>query len=214
MCSSDLGGGAMPSGGDYRGGRQQRDFDQFSGDLGFGYGKGGRDAVPGQGYGRDAGRQDYRGTDVYGRGPDRSGDTGRTGGERGFWDRATDEVSSWFGDDDAERRRRQDARHQGVGPKGYRRSDERMREDISDRLTDDPYIDASDIEVAVEASEVTLSGTVDSRNARRRAEDLIERISGVTHVQNNLRVRSGSESTRQEREAQAQNPGLFNSTKS
>ena len=28
--------------------------------------------------------------------------------ERGFWDRASDEVASWFGDDDAERRRRQD----------------------------------------------------------------------------------------------------------
>jgi hypothetical protein len=31
-------------------------------------------------------------------------------GERGFWDRASDEVASWFGDDDAERRRRQDTR--------------------------------------------------------------------------------------------------------
>ena len=31
-------------------------------------------------------------------------------GERGFWDRASDEVASWFGDDDAERRRRQDNR--------------------------------------------------------------------------------------------------------
>ena len=30
--------------------------------------------------------------------------------ERGFWDRASDEVASWFGDDDAERRRRQDQR--------------------------------------------------------------------------------------------------------
>lgn len=28
--------------------------------------------------------------------------------ERGFWDRASDEVASWFGDDDAERRRHQD----------------------------------------------------------------------------------------------------------
>jgi hypothetical protein len=30
--------------------------------------------------------------------------------ERGFWDRASDEVASWFGDDDAERRRRHDTR--------------------------------------------------------------------------------------------------------
>ena len=28
--------------------------------------------------------------------------------ERGFWDRASDEVASWFGDEDAERRRRRD----------------------------------------------------------------------------------------------------------
>jgi CBS domain-containing protein len=32
------------------------------------------------------------------------------GMERGFWDRASDEVSSWFGDDDAERRRMMDER--------------------------------------------------------------------------------------------------------
>lgn len=32
--------------------------------------------------------------------------------ERGFWDRASDEVASWFGDDDAERRRRQDTRRE------------------------------------------------------------------------------------------------------
>jgi hypothetical protein len=35
-------------------------------------------------------------------------DRGR--GERGFWDRAGDEVASWFGDEEAERRRREDAR--------------------------------------------------------------------------------------------------------
>ncbi len=121
-------------------------------------------------------------------------------GERGFWDRAGDEVASWFGDDDAERRREMDARHQGRGPKGYRRSDERIREDISDKLTDDPYIDATEIEIEVSGSEVTLTGTVDSRSARRRVEDLAERCSGVSHVQNNLRVASGAEETREERE--------------
>ncbi len=62
-------------------------------------------------------------------------------------------------------------RHQGRGPKGYRRSDDRIREDINDRLTDDPFIDASEIDVKVASAEVTLSGTVDSRLQRRRAED-------------------------------------------
>ena len=40
-------------------------------------------------------REDYRGRD-----------------ERGFWDRASDEVASWFGDDEAERRRQQDRTHE------------------------------------------------------------------------------------------------------
>jgi osmotically-inducible protein OsmY len=127
--------------------------------------------------------------------------------DRGFWDRASDEVASWFGDDDAEQRRRLDARHEGRGPKGYRRSDDRIREDVSDRLTDDPFVDASDIEIQVSNAEVTLTGSVDSRNARRRAEDLSERVSGVTHVQNNLRVASGSETVREERDTKQK--GLF-----
>jgi len=116
------------------------------------------------------------------------------GEERGLWDRATDEVSSWFGDEDAERRRNQDE-YRGRGPKGYMRSDDRIREDVSDRLTDDPRIDASEIDVKVASSEVTLEGTVTSREQRRRAEDVAETISGVTHVQNNLRVKSQAGAT-------------------
>lgn len=76
----------------------------------------------------------------------------------------------------------------GRGPRGYRRSDERIREDVSDWLTEDAWIDATDVEVRVENGEVTLSGTVNSRRARRRAELIAEGVSGVTHVQNDLRV--------------------------
>ncbi len=78
--------------------------------------------------------------------------------------------------------------HSGRGPRNYQRSDDRIREDVNERLTDDPMIDASEIEVTVQNREVTLSGTVRDRNERRRAEDLAESISGVNHVQNNLRV--------------------------
>jgi osmotically-inducible protein OsmY len=81
--------------------------------------------------------------------------------------------------------------HRGRGPKGYTRSDERIHEDICERLTHDPWVDASEIEVNVSGREVTLSGMVDSREAKRRAEDCAERVSGVTHVQNNLRVQHG-----------------------
>ena len=110
---------------------------------------------------------------------------------RGWLDRASDAVASWFGDEEAERRRRMDEQreHRGRGPKGYRRSDERIKEDVNDRLSDDYYLDASDVEVAVENMEVTLTGTVRNRNDKRRAEDLAESVSGVTNVENRLRVK-------------------------
>lgn len=113
--------------------------------------------------------------------------------ERGFMDKAGDEVASWFGDEEAEQRRRMDQHHRGRGPRGYARSDERIREDVNDRLTDDWMLDASDIDVEVSAREVTLSGEVSSRSDKRRAEDIAEDVSGVTHVQNNLRVRRNDE---------------------
>jgi hypothetical protein len=79
--------------------------------------------------------------------------------------------------------------HRGRGPKGYRRSDERIREDVNDRLTDDYYIDASDVEVMVENGEVTLTGSVRVRTDKRRAEDIAESVSGVRNVENRLRVK-------------------------
>ena len=142
----------------------------------------------------------FRSTERYGergRGYDYDrgdSDRGRNDREegRGWWDRASDEVASWFGDEEAERRRRMDeqrAHRRGRGPKGYRRSDERIREDVNDRLSDDYYIDASDIEVSVANQEVTLTGTVNNRNDKRRAEDLAESVSGVSNVENRLRVK-------------------------
>lgn len=114
--------------------------------------------------------------------------------DRTLWDKSRDEVSSWFGDADAERRRDQDrlrkGQHRGKGPKGYRRSDERIKEDISDRLGDDPYIDATEIEIVVANGDVTLIGSVNDRADKRRAEDLAERVSGVQNVENRIRVKS------------------------
>jgi hypothetical protein len=57
----------------------------------------------------------------------------------------------------------------GRGPKGYRRSDSRIREDVCDRLTDAPFLDASDIDVTVTDGEVTLSGTVHYREENAAA---------------------------------------------
>lgn len=78
--------------------------------------------------------------------------------------------------------------HRGKGPKNYRRSDERIREDILDRLTDDPWVDASDVDVQVQSSEVMITGMVPDRAQKRRAEDIAESVSGVTHIENRIRV--------------------------
>ncbi|MBV7411084.1 BON domain-containing protein [Maritimibacter sp. DP1N21-5] len=135
---------------------------------------------------RDYGR-DYRGSQGFGR-----EDRGSLH-ERDWGDRAADEVKSWFGDDDAERRRDNDKR--GRGPKNYQRSDSRIQEDVNDELTDSDRLDASEIEVSVSDREVTLTGTVSSKAEKRWAEDCADRVSGVTHVQNNLRVSSGADQT-------------------
>jgi hypothetical protein len=79
----------------------------------------------------------------------------------------------------------------GRGPRGYRRSDERIREEINDRLMWHPDIDASDIEVRVENGEVTLTGVVEDRRAKRLAADIGDEVMGVEDVHNQLKVRHG-----------------------
>lgn len=79
-------------------------------------------------------------------------------------------------------------RFRGQGPRGYQRSDERIREEISDRLMEHGELDASEIEVAVDKGEVTLSGTVPDRWTKRMAEDVAEQCMGVRDVMNQLRV--------------------------
>ena len=76
--------------------------------------------------------------------------------------------------------------HSGVGPKDYRRSDERIREEICQHLTEHGWIDASDVEIRVENGEVTLEGTIDTREAKRLAYDIVDVVPGVTDVHNRL----------------------------
>lgn len=78
----------------------------------------------------------------------------------------------------------------GVGPRNYRRSDERISEDVNEELTWHPGIDATDIEVEVHDGRVTLTGTVDDRDARWMADDAAYSCAGVEDVDNQLRVRS------------------------
>ena len=78
--------------------------------------------------------------------------------------------------------------YRGRGPKNYQRSDERIREDVCERLSMDHDVDASEIEVTVQDGVVTLDGSINDRHAKRLAEDICESVSGVKDVQNNVRV--------------------------
>ncbi len=95
---------------------------------------------------------------------------------------------SWGGNGRSDTGHSQRRGFAGRGPKGWSRSDNRIREDINERLTEHPYIDASDIEVQVSQSEVTLTGTVEDRQAKRLAEDIAEGVSGVKEIHNQLRL--------------------------
>ncbi len=179
-----------------RGWENERDDDTRESRYGS-YGRSGAERGYSEGM-RDYSRQRYnypagfRSNESYGgRSYDYDRDRYDRGEDRGWWDRASDAVASWFGDEDAERRRRMDQQreHRGRGPKNYRRSDERIKEDVNDRLSDDYYVDASDVEVMVTNTEVTLTGTVNSRQDKRRAEGIAESVSGVTNVENRLRVK-------------------------
>ncbi|MFT3698018.1 MAG: BON domain-containing protein [Kofleriaceae bacterium] len=78
--------------------------------------------------------------------------------------------------------------HVGKGPAGYQRSDERIKEIVNDALTEHGHVDASNITVDVKNGEVTLTGHVDDRDAKRLAEDIAASQSGVKDVANQLRV--------------------------
>jgi osmotically-inducible protein OsmY len=127
--------------------------------------------------GRDPGRYDdvagFRGSGYLG------GDYGqaRTDRDRGGW---------WGERDSGDVEPRPSYR--GRGPKNYQRSDERIREDVCERLERDDRVDASDLEVTVAGGVVTMAGTVQDREMKRRAEDLAESCGGVRDVQNQIRV--------------------------
>jgi hypothetical protein len=70
----------------------------------------------------------------------------------------------------------------------FRRSDERLLDEICQRMTDHPDLDATNIEVAVREGEVTLAGSVDDRPSKHLAEQIAEGVRGIRDVHNHLRV--------------------------
>lgn len=86
--------------------------------------------------------------------------------------------------------------HYCIGPKGYKRSDERIRDEVCERMARDGYVDVRDVEVIVESGIVTLRGSVAMKLDRRRLEDLVADVWGVEDIHNDLRVRRMDASAR------------------
>lgn len=89
----------------------------------------------------------------------------------------------------SDRSSRPQSSYAGKGPKNFKRSDERIQEEVSEMLARHHDINAEDIEVNVKEGEVTLSGTVSERRMKHMAEDVAERCFGVKDVINNIRIK-------------------------
>lgn len=84
--------------------------------------------------------------------------------------------------------------YRGMGPKGYTRSDERLKEDISEKLMENDEIDASDVTIECREGVVTLEGTVNERRLKHRIEDIVEQCHGVKDIENRLTVKRDGQS--------------------
>lgn len=126
--------------------------------------------------------------DREGRRMDRPGQR-RYGSDRAY--REAEFSDAGFYDDtefEADYRDRSRGLHFGKGPKGWKRSDEAIKENACQALSDDSRVDATEIEVTVKDGVVHLRGTVDERRTKRRAEACVEDLSGVLDVINELRI--------------------------
>ncbi len=74
------------------------------------------------------------------------------------------------------------------GPKDWQRSDERLKEDICERLYHTSEIDSSEVSVSVTEGKVVLDGTVNDRGMKYAMEDLIDNVPGVKDIDNRVRV--------------------------
>ncbi len=97
----------------------------------------------------------------------------------------------------------QTGRYHGVGPKGYTRSDDRLKEEICDMLTRHHEIDASDVEVEVKDGEVTLTGSVPDRRMKHMVEDATERSYGIKEIHNQIKVKRSEGSSASSTESES-----------
>lgn len=148
-------------------------------EWGAGYGGGyGRSA----GYGERGGRGDWGGQNA-GVDPEYGSNYGGYGASSGYY-----ESGAAYREPGYATGNYTGGQFAGRGPRNYRRSDERILEDVNDSLTRNAALDATDIEVSVSDGDVTLTGQVADRRAKRLAEDVADSCTGVHDVMNQLRI--------------------------
>ncbi|MCI3207849.1 MULTISPECIES: BON domain-containing protein [Pandoraea] len=178
----------------YGSGRDTRD----SGDSRYGVGR----QSEGQGYSRDAYGRDY-GRDYdrdYGSGVSQGGaqqqryGTGEPG--QGRWQGRQDAGQRGYGDYGGygpyggnSGGPSMDMRHR-QGPKGYSRTDERIREDVCERLCMAHQLEVQEVSVQVKDGHVELQGHVPQRWMKHVIEDVAEQCFGVQDVENRIRTQS------------------------
>jgi hypothetical protein len=115
--------------------------------------------------------------------------SGTTSGARGQEGLSFPGEHTWGeAQDAAEREEDRSAPKAGSAPRPRRRPDATLAREIHEILTQDHELDATEIQVEVERGAVTLTGVVDSREAKLLAEELVESVTGVREVHNGLTV--------------------------
>jgi len=140
----------------------------------------------------------YEDTHYYGTGAAGAGGPGFTGGAYAYGNGPREQrrpIEDEFSDESAvsyehrgHARGSLQRRRYPPGPKGYQRSDERLKEDICERLMGAYYIDSSEVTVEVKGGKVTLEGSVPSRRMKHSIEDIVDACPGVADIDNRVRV--------------------------
>lgn len=107
---------------------------------------------------------------------------------RGDPRRRLDRAESWAADEGRVSFRHR-GEHYGRGPRGWSRSDDRIREEICEDMARHGHLDASHLQVEVRDGEVTLEGEVPNRLQKRLAERIADEVLGVVDVHNRLSIR-------------------------
>jgi hypothetical protein len=98
------------------------------------------------------------------------------------------------------------------GPKGWKRTDDRLKDDICERLYNTQHIDSSEVTVEVKDGKVTLEGSVPQRGMKHALEDLIDACPGVTDIDNRVRVSQGGSQSQTGQGASSGSSGTSGST--